>query len=400
MSPVPTPEGDREPTFTVDDMFGAGAETAIAKEERDRLREQVGWLSEACRLTVADAAIVRDQRGRLHRDAAAARQKLQDLIGGDWTVEPSLTDLATYAARFWGDDRKELERLRADRARLSGGNTTPKNAAGLVLEFHRAFDLPVGDASRTYNKLRADLIREEAKEAADALEDLGLVEQAKELADLVYVAYGAAVTLGIDLDHAVRLVHAANMSKLVDGKPVMREDGKVLKGPNYAAPDMAPAVGWGSAVATPDDTPAGDGLDETPLGILATSVPRKYVPATTCERCGGSNLQGQPFSGGEEVYCPDCDEVFSVRPASPAGDAALPEDREAREDAEDWAHHATWIPKLADTEPSLIAALRRLGDDFGPLGVALTAAQLTDPQALIARIGTTEAAPTAQPKEA
>lgn len=85
----------------------------VVEPELARLREENGWLSEACRLTVADAAIVRDQRGRLHRDATTARATLIELIGGDWTVGPSLTDLATYATQFWGDDRKELERLRA-----------------------------------------------------------------------------------------------------------------------------------------------------------------------------------------------------------------------------------------------------------------------------------------------
>jgi predicted HAD superfamily Cof-like phosphohydrolase len=114
--------------------------------------------------------------------------------------------------------------------------------AGMVREFHVAFDLPINDATRTLNKLRADLIREEAAETAEAVESGDLEHMAKELADLAYVAYGAALTLGIDLDVAIAAVHASNMSKLVDGKPVMREDGKVLKGPNYAPPDMSRAV--------------------------------------------------------------------------------------------------------------------------------------------------------------
>jgi predicted HAD superfamily Cof-like phosphohydrolase len=102
--------------------------------------------------------------------------------------------------------------------------------------------LPIGDTTRTLNKLRADLIREEGREAGEALESGDLEHTAKELADLVYVAYGAAVTLGIDLDRAVAEVHRSNMSKLVDGRPVMRADGKVLKGPNYQPPDMSACV--------------------------------------------------------------------------------------------------------------------------------------------------------------
>lgn len=114
-----------------------------------------------------------------------------------------------------------------------------KGVMAAVREFHKAFNLPINDTTRTLNKLRADLIREEAREAADAIEGEGREAWAKELADLVIVAYGAALTFGIDLDRAVHLVHASNMSKLgTDGKPVMREDGKVLKGPNYLPPDM------------------------------------------------------------------------------------------------------------------------------------------------------------------
>src|SRR5688500_96789 len=110
----------------------------------------------------------------------------------------------------------------------------------LVREFHEAFGLPIADTTRTLNTLRADLIREEAREAAEAIEEDGPEEWAKELADLVIVAYGAALTFGIDLDRVIPLVHASNMSKLgTDGKPVMRDDGKVLKGPNYTEPDLS-----------------------------------------------------------------------------------------------------------------------------------------------------------------
>lgn len=66
----------------------------------------------------------------------------------------------------------------------------------------------------------------------------------KEMADLVYVVYGYAATFGWDLDEAVRRVHASNMSKLgPDGKPIYREDGKVLKGPNYKVPSLSDLVG-------------------------------------------------------------------------------------------------------------------------------------------------------------
>ena len=61
----------------------------------------------------------------------------------------------------------------------------------------------------------------------------------KELADLVYVCYQYAANLGWDLDEAMYRVHESNMSKLDDnGKPIYRDDGKVLKGPNYAPPNL------------------------------------------------------------------------------------------------------------------------------------------------------------------
>ena len=61
----------------------------------------------------------------------------------------------------------------------------------------------------------------------------------KELADLIYVCYQYAENMGWFLDEALDRVHKSNMSKLgADGKPIYREDGKVLKGPNYKPPNL------------------------------------------------------------------------------------------------------------------------------------------------------------------
>jgi len=93
------------------------------------------------------------------------------------------------------------------------------------------------------------LIVEEFKEFLDAENQLltGFVVNAtdtlKELADLVYVCYQYAENLGWDLDEALNRVHRSNMSKLgEDGEPVYREDGKVLKGPNYEPPNLSDLV--------------------------------------------------------------------------------------------------------------------------------------------------------------
>ena len=65
----------------------------------------------------------------------------------------------------------------------------------------------------------------------------------KELADLVYVWYQYAANMGWDLDEAMHRVHESNMSKLDEYcKPIYREDGKVLKGPNYQPPDLSDLV--------------------------------------------------------------------------------------------------------------------------------------------------------------
>lgn len=83
---------------------------------------------------------------------------------------------------------------------------------------------------------RLMLIREEVEEVATAK---WAHEILKELADVLYVTYGFAASHGWDLDEAFRRVHASNMSKLgLDGKPIYRDDGKVLKGPNYEPPDL------------------------------------------------------------------------------------------------------------------------------------------------------------------
>ena len=90
-----------------------------------------------------------------------------------------------------------------------------------------------------------NLIIEEFKEFLEAHDDLwknnSTITAAclKELADLVYVCYQYAANMEWDLDEALHRVHESNMSKLgTDGKPIYREDGKVLKGPNYAPPNL------------------------------------------------------------------------------------------------------------------------------------------------------------------
>lgn len=93
--------------------------------------------------------------------------------------------------------------------------------------------------SETIQQLRIDLIEEELGELKEAIEQKDIVAVADALTDILYVVYGAGSAFGIDLDACFEEVHESNMSKLdVDGKPIFREDGKVLKGPNYFKPDL------------------------------------------------------------------------------------------------------------------------------------------------------------------
>ena len=136
------------------------------------------------------------------------------------------------------------------------------DTARMVFEFHERFGIPI-DAEPTFELRdhRDSLVNEETEEARVELlpeiwgrsEDMDNWEVdpvtqkerlAKELADSVYTLYGTAITLGIDLDEAIRRVHESNMSKLgADGRPIYRDDGKVLKGPNYREPDMTGVAG-------------------------------------------------------------------------------------------------------------------------------------------------------------
>ena len=87
--------------------------------------------------------------------------------------------------------------------------------------------------------LRLDLIEEEVQELRDGLGRSSLLEVADALTDILYVVYGAGHAFGIDLDDCFHEVHRSNMTKLgEDGRPLYREDGKVMKGPNYEEPDL------------------------------------------------------------------------------------------------------------------------------------------------------------------
>ena len=111
-------------------------------------------------------------------------------------------------------------------------------------EFRSKYNLK-NSADRQTRAVQHNLIVEEFKEFLEAegmlfMHGRNHQEHAlKELADLVYVCYQYAENMGWFLDEALNRVHESNMSKLdEDGNPIYREDGKVLKGPNYKPPNL------------------------------------------------------------------------------------------------------------------------------------------------------------------
>jgi predicted HAD superfamily Cof-like phosphohydrolase len=86
--------------------------------------------------------------------------------------------------------------------------------------------------------LRMRLLEEEFKEYEQGEYNNDLENIAKELADIIYIVCGTAVSYGIPLDKVFAEVHRSNMAKLVDGKPIRREDGKILKPEGWTPPDI------------------------------------------------------------------------------------------------------------------------------------------------------------------
>jgi predicted HAD superfamily Cof-like phosphohydrolase len=86
--------------------------------------------------------------------------------------------------------------------------------------------------------LRRKLLKEEVEEYFDGEDKDDLENVAKELADIIYIVCGTAASYGIPLDRVFNEVHRSNMEKLVDGKVVRRDDGKILKPEGWTAPDI------------------------------------------------------------------------------------------------------------------------------------------------------------------
>ena len=115
-----------------------------------------------------------------------------------------------------------------------------------VKEFHKAFkldylDKPKDDLGADKNKLRFNLMKEENEEYFEAANNNDMVEVADALGDMLYILCGTIIEHGMQhkIDEIFSEIQNSNMSKLgADGNPIYREDGKVLKGPNYFKPNI------------------------------------------------------------------------------------------------------------------------------------------------------------------
>ena len=114
-----------------------------------------------------------------------------------------------------------------------------------LLEFNNAFEIPKLEnpeiGSKELIELRIKLLQEEVAEYAEAARGGDLVEVLDALADIAYILAGTVINHGMQhvFDDAFSEVHRSNMAKLVDGKVLRREDGKVMKPENWQPPNLS-----------------------------------------------------------------------------------------------------------------------------------------------------------------
>jgi|TARA_B000000609_G_scaffold115599_1_gene89937 predicted HAD superfamily Cof-like phosphohydrolase len=115
-----------------------------------------------------------------------------------------------------------------------------------VKQFHDTYKIgysnnPIADLGPEKNKLRFKLMSEENEEYLDASNNNDIIEVADALGDMLYILCGTIIEHGMQdiIEPVFDEIQKSNMSKLgEDGNPIFREDGKVMKGPNYFKPDF------------------------------------------------------------------------------------------------------------------------------------------------------------------
>lgn len=119
-----------------------------------------------------------------------------------------------------------------------------------VKEFHTAFEIgfseiPKADLDEAKKVLRYNLMKEENEEYLEAVQNNDLIEIADALGDMLYILCGTIIEHGLHdkIEAVFEEIQRSNMSKLDNnGKPIYREDGKVMKGPNYFKPDFTKII--------------------------------------------------------------------------------------------------------------------------------------------------------------
>ncbi|MEL1242943.1 nucleoside triphosphate pyrophosphohydrolase family protein [Flavobacterium sp. DGU11] len=115
-----------------------------------------------------------------------------------------------------------------------------------VKQFHSSFglgisEIPKADLGEAVNLLRYNLMKEENEEYLEAVQNNDLVEIADALGDMLYILCGTIIEHGLQykIEEVFDEIQRSNMSKLcANGLPIYREDGKVMKGPDYFKPDF------------------------------------------------------------------------------------------------------------------------------------------------------------------
>lgn len=123
----------------------------------------------------------------------------------------------------------------------------PHRVLSCAREFYRKFDLPSRDTPQLIDdkrrRLRMKMLEDEYHEYRYAERGNDLVKIADALADMMHVIGGTALEYGLPLDKIFLEIHKSNMTKIgEDGKAIVREDGKIMKGPNYMKPDIVKII--------------------------------------------------------------------------------------------------------------------------------------------------------------
>ena len=174
-----------------------------------------------------------------------------------------------------------------------------KEVLSSVAEFHTAFRIPNADAphatlSREEALLRHRLMAEENDEYLEAAENGDVVEVADALGDQLYILAGTMMRHGMQdvIAKVFREIQASNMSKLgSDGAPILREDGKVMKGPNYFRPNIA-------GILDADASARSKAPSQRPVDKLAWSVNNEPIPL---DRLSHAEMVSDSVEVAEEV---------------------------------------------------------------------------------------------------